>query len=299
MYTDSNGNTAMEALVIGSGISGLNVARTLVEAGWTVTLVDSGNEQGLAIAMVNPVRGRRGSVVPEAEMALPLASRTYEKFVPLHRGVWRPVEPGLRAKWQRKLADSAVAHEWHDGGVFLPEAFWVEARKLRKSMAAGLHRVCGRAVAWNATSVRLANGKILRADRVVWAAGAAGAHLAGAGGRFSAGSQLLVAQHFENASARGVYAAGNALGGSYLPHSNHYTPHVTHHDEVAWILTKARELLGFTPTPVGVWSGVRWRTEGRYLYPRSGGGWAMGGFGSTAYLLAPLFALRLAERLGD
>ncbi|WP_287371589.1 FAD-dependent oxidoreductase [Oceanithermus sp.] len=286
----------MEVLVVGAGIVGLNVALALREAGWGVTLVDPQNRRGLAVAMVNPVRGRRGSVVPEAGEALPLAAAVYGRFLPLHRGVWRPVEPELRVKWRRKLAASAVAHAWREDGVWLPEAFWVEARTLRARMAAGLPRVRGRAVGWEATRVRLAGGRVLRADRVVWAAGAEGAALAGVGGRFSAGSQLLVAERFPVARAHGVYAAGHAIGGSYLPHAERFSPHVTRYEEVAWMLARARELLGFSPTPTGVWAGVRWRTEGRYLYQR-GGGWVIGGFGSTAYLLAPLYARRLAERL--
>ncbi|XOB99396.1 FAD-dependent oxidoreductase [Deinococcota bacterium DY0809b] len=287
----------MEALVVGAGIVGLNVALALSEAGWAVTLVDCGNRRGLAVAMVNPVRGRRGSVVPEAGAALPLAAQVYGRFLPLHRGLWRPLEPEVEPKWRRKLERSAVAHAWREGGVWLPEAFWVEARALRARMAAGLPRIRGRAVAWGPTRVRLAGGRVLRADRVVWAAGAEGAALAGVGGRFSAGSQLLVAERFPTARARGVYAAGPAIGGSYLPHSERYAPHVTRYGEIVWMLERARELLGFTPKPVGAWAGVRWRTDGAYLFEQNGG-WVIGGFGSTAYLLAPLYARRLAERLG-
>ncbi len=286
----------MEALVVGAGIVGLNVALVLQETGWEVTLVDPQNRRGLAVAMVNPVRGRRGSVVPEAEAALPLAAAVYGRFLPLHRGVRRPVEPELRDKWRRKLEQRDVTHVWREGEVWLPDAFWLDARALRERMAAGFRRLRGRAVAWDATAVHLADGRALRADRVVWAAGAEGAALAGVGGRYSAGSQLLVAERFPVARAHGVYAAGRAVGGSYLPHRERYAPHVTHHGEVAWMLAKARDLLGLAPTPTGVWAGVRWRTDGTYLYERSGG-WVIGGFGSTAYLLAPLYARRLAERL--
>lgn len=287
----------MEALVVGAGIVGLNVALALREAGWAVTLVDCGNRRGLAVAMVNPVRGRRGSIVPEAGAALPLAAQVYGRFLPLHGGLWRPMEPEVEPKWRRKLERSAVAHAWREGGVWLPEAFWVEARALRARMVAGLPRIRGRTVAWGPTRVQLADGRALRADRVVWAAGAEGAALAGVGGRFSAGSQLLVAERFPTARARGVYAAGPAIGGSYLPHSERYAPHATRYGEVVWMLERARELLGFTPKPVGAWAGVRWRTGGTYLFERNGG-WVIGGFGSTAYLLAPLYARRLVEHLG-
>ena len=69
-----------------------------------------------------------------------------------------------------------------------------------------------------------------------------------------------------------------------------------HHGEAAWILEQARALLGYAPHVWGAWSGVRWRLDGRFVHAREGG-WVFGGFGSTAFLLAPLYARELAREV--
>ncbi|WP_337845931.1 FAD-dependent oxidoreductase, partial [Thermus sp.] len=92
-----------------------------------------------------------------------------------------------------------------------------------------------------------------------------------------------------------VFLAGPALGGSYLdlPGYAHPPPG---EGEVDWLLRGAEALLGYRPQVAGAWRGVRFRRS-HPLTPIPGG-YALTGFGSTGFLLAPLWARRLAEALG-
>ncbi len=288
----------MDVWVVGAGITGAvavhALERTGAEVGWIAARPPGLG--GLPYAMVNPVRGKRGVVVARAAEALTEAARLYGAHAELHRGLWRPVPEALRAKWRKNLRGKGVAHVWRETGVELPEAFWLEARPLLRSLAAGRRLRVARVVAWREGELRLASGERLEARRVVWAAGAEGAALSSLDGRFTPGSQLLTVEGFPAARAQGIYAAGHALGGSYLPHETRYRPHVLHHGEAAWILEQARALLGYAPHVWGAWSGVRWRLDGRFVHAREGG-WVFGGFGSTAFLLAPLYARELAREV--
>jgi glycine/D-amino acid oxidase-like deaminating enzyme len=65
---------------------------------------------------------------------------------------------------------------------------------------------------------------------------------------------------------------------------------------VAWLLQGAESLLGYRPRVAGVWRGMRFRRASP-LSPIPGG-YALTGFGSTGFLLAPLWARRLVQALG-
>ncbi|AEB12165.1 FAD-dependent oxidoreductase [Marinithermus hydrothermalis] len=288
-----------DAIVVGAGIAGLAAADALQRKGLRVTVVSPtlGEASRVPVALVNPVRGRRGAIAPEAETALEAAWRFYPRFVPVHPGLRRPVPPEAQARWDARLRERAVAYRWEGSTLYLPEAFWLEPRALLARLAAGLEVIRDRVVAGAAGRVRLASGRELAAPLIVYTTGASGAALTGLGGRFTAGSLLLTHQRFPEARSWGVFAAGCALGGSYRPHTDRYAPHTPTHGEVAWILAQAEALLGFRPTPVGVWGGVRYRLDGLHLREIPGKGWALTGFGSTGFLYAPLWAERLAARL--
>ncbi|MCS7193719.1 MAG: FAD-binding oxidoreductase [Meiothermus sp.] len=290
----------IEIAVVGAGVAGLCAARMLHESGKEVLVVarELGEASRVPDALLNPVRGKRGVVAPEAEEALAALWDFYPRFVPLQRGLLRPVPEASRAAWKARLEGRRIPHVWLDEGLYLENAGWLETAPLLHRLAQGLN-------IWYAEVERLEGSTLhlrtpeprtLRAGLVVYAGGASGAHLLGLGGRFTPGSVLLTQEYFQQARSYGVYVAGHSLGGSYLPHRNSYAPHQTEPHEVGWLMAEAERLLGYRPETRGSWAGVRYRLDQNYLKPIPGG-YALTGFGSAAYFYAPLYALRLLRLL--
>ncbi|MDX2007497.1 MAG: FAD-dependent oxidoreductase [Meiothermus sp.] len=299
----------MRVVVVGAGVSGLVAARVLAEAGLDVRVVSPtlGEASRVPVALLNPVRGKRGSVAPEAAEALAALWNFYPRFAPLHAGILRPVPRADWPEWKRKLAESPVPHRWTDEGLLLETGGWLETAPLLERLAEGLEVIPAGVVRAEGSRLLISRGaparpgtpedsEVLDADRVVFAAGAGGAHLLGLGGRFTAGSVLGLEQHFPQARSYGVYVAGQTLGGSYLPHTETYRPHRTLPHEAEWLLGQAERLLGFRPLATSSWAGVRYRLDRNYLRPVPGG-FALTGFGSAGFFYAPLFARRLLEAL--
>ncbi|MER3536734.1 MAG: oxidoreductase [Thermus sp.] len=252
-----------------------------------------GDASRVPIALVNPVRGRREVVLPEGVEALELARTVYAPFSKLHFGLLRWVPEGERERLALRLKEVGLPHEWRREGVFLPTVFWLETGPLLARMAEGLEIAFGRAVAWDGT-LHLEDGRRYTPELLVYAGGARGAGLFGLGGRLVAGIELLLEDWVEPALSHRVFLAGNALGGSYLNLEAYGEPPPTQ-GEVEWLLSGAEALLGRRPKVVSAWRGVRFRLfEPLTAIP---GGYALTGFGSTGFLLAPLWAKRLAEAL--
>ncbi len=292
---EGRGGVPVLILVLGAGIAGLSLARMLRARGRRVLVVAErlGDASRVPIALVNPVRGRRGVVVPEGPEALEVARAFYAPFAEMRSGLLRPVPEGERGRWAARLEEAGLPHEWQREGVFLPTAFWLEPRLLLKRMAEGLEITFGRVVAWDGR-VYLEDGRRYAPEVLIYAAGAKGAGLFGLGGRFVAGLELLLQDWVEPALSHRVFLAGNALGGSYLNLEAYGEPPPTQ-GEVEWLLSGAEALLGRRPKVVSAWRGVRFRLfEPLTAIP---GGYALTGFGSTGFLLAPLWAKRLAEAL--
>jgi len=143
-------------------------------------------------------------------------------------------------------------------------------------------------VAWKKGVLQLASGRELKGP-AVWAAGAEGAALVDPAPMLTAGSLLLVAEPGDG-GIRGAFFAGGVLGGSYrsLRRYQAWTPTL---GEVEELLEKGRGLLGKAPTPLGAFGGVRYRHhEPLREVP---GGVIFSGFGSTGFLMAPLYAEKL------
>lgn len=292
--------TGAEIVVIGAGIAGLVTARLLHEAGKEVRVVtrELGEASRVPDALLNPVRGKRGTVAPEAEEALEALWDFYPRFGPVRRGILRPVPEADRGVWKGKLEGRRIPHQWLDEGLYLENAGWLETTPLLHRLAEGLDILYAEVegLEHNTLYLRTPEPRTLRADLVVYAGGASGAHLVGLGGRFTPGSVLQTPEHFKQARSYGVYVAGHSLGGSYLPHRQTYTPHQTEPHEIEWLLSEAEKLLGYRPAYSSSWAGVRYRLDPHYLKAIPGG-YALTGFGSAAYFYAPLYAHRLLKRI--
>ncbi len=279
-------------LVVGAGIAGAVAARALAEAGLRVTVIARGTGASHApVAVVNPVRAKRGRPVPEAGAALEAAARLYRRYVPLRFGLTHRVPPEARPGWRARLAESGLPHRWRGGALLLPTAFWLRPRRLLAGLLAGLPRVRARVVFLEPGGVWLDDGRFL-AGAVVWAGGAEGAGVL-PGGRLTAGSLLLVAEPGDGRIA-GVFHAGGAVGGSYRPLVRFSEPTPTA-GELAELRAAARALMGRPPTVLGAWSAVRYRRA--VPLEEIPGGFLFSGFGSTGFLMAPLWARRLLARI--
>ncbi|MCS6869390.1 FAD-dependent oxidoreductase [Thermus sp.] len=286
-----------EVVVLGAGVAGLSLAQRLRDRGHQVLVVAQGLGEASRppVALVNPLRGRRFTLAPEGERALEAALAFYSRFVPLHLGVYRPVPEGERSGVASRLG--GLKHRWEEGGLLLEEAFWLEPRPLLERLAQGVPLAWAQVLAWEPPYLRLEGGGRVRGGVLVYAGGGRGAHLLGLWGRHVPGLVLTLLDYFPRAISYRVYLAGNALGGSYLPHEEaHHAPPPTE-GEVEWLLAGAEALVGYRPQVASAWRGVRFRLAPPHLFAVEGG-FALTGFGSTGFLYAPLLAGRLAEALG-
>ncbi|WP_117238394.1 FAD-dependent oxidoreductase [Thermus sediminis] len=287
----------MGILLVGAGVAGAALALALKEAGLPFLWLSEevGGASRVPVALVNPVRGRRGVLVPEGGEALQAARALYGRYAPLHMGLLRPVPEGEREAWERRLRGSGLRYLWRREGLYLPEAFWLEPGPFLERVWAELGGVRARVAACAPGEVVLEGGRRLRPEVVLYAGGAKGAGVFGLSGRFVAGLELLLAEYREEALSYRVFLAGWALGGSYLDLPGYDEPE-PQEGETAWLLEGAEALLGYRPQVAGVWRGVRFRRPAP-LSPIPGG-YALTGFGSTGFLLAPLWAKRLVQALG-
>lgn len=194
-----------DVLVVGGGIAGRSAAWFASHAGHRVTVVDAGRHcaSRVPVAMLNPLRGREGRVVPRgivgmgATFALIDALGPARRHLVVARGVLRPVvdaspERRERTSWISRLP-STLAWSWHervpnDAGlridapaIELHDAGAVDAN----AMLDALRATC--AARWiegevvdlvhdgDAHHATLMDGRRIAAGRMLWCGGAWGA----------------------------------------------------------------------------------------------------------------------------
>jgi hypothetical protein len=98
-------------LLVGAGVAGAALALALKERGLSFLWVAEGVGEAsrVPVALVNPVRGKRGVLVPEGGEALEAARELYGRYVPLHLGLLRPVPEGNGRPGKGALREAASA----------------------------------------------------------------------------------------------------------------------------------------------------------------------------------------------
>lgn len=280
-------------VVVGAGIAGAAVARTLVDLGLRVLVVSAGKGASHApVAILNPVRAQRGKAIPDAAETLAVARSLYGRFARLHFGLEHVVPPEAVPKWQANLKDAGIETVWRGHRLFLPQAFWMHPRTLIPALLRNIPRIHDRVVAWFQEGLWLQSGRFLKGP-VIWAAGAEGTEVTGLEGRLVAGT-LLLTKEPGHGVIQGVFYVGGALGGTHRPVPR-FLAHTPTHDEIEELRTRARAILGYPPTPIGAFTGVRYLKD--QVLREVPGGFLFTGFGSTGHLRAPIWARRLARTI--
>jgi glycine/D-amino acid oxidase-like deaminating enzyme len=326
-----------QLLILGGGIAGSSLAYLAARAGHRVTLVDAGREASSSVpsALINPVRGQGGQVVERGLKGMRFTWSVLEDLekqgfaVPHARaGVLRPV-PDLKTfeKWQSRIPED-LPHHWLEvsdlahydargqnlqgqnikGHWFkvleVSEGGWLDGNAFARSLreASGARVVKGIALEWTSQSVMLEDGTQLEADAVVWCGGSWGAARAGLSNPHRRGSVLLLEQPLSEIPVSfGIYSApsakGGVLGATYETPTPLWTPAGLPLKSLEWLLNKAAHTFQtLEPEFRGLWTGSR--LGGEILCgPRADGSFILSGLGSKGFLLGPLLARDLLERM--
>ena len=315
-------------LVVGGGIAGASAAYWAVQSGWRVTVVDAGQAKASEVpaALLNPVRGQSGRVPPRAAEGLAVTWALIRQLteqgyaVPHGRtGVLRPVpDAATQARFQRNLADlphewwlperaGHLASGWH-AALHLPEGGWLDGAALCRALlaASGAQEVTGKVVAAAEGRARLADGRELRADALLWCGGSFGAERrlsvdASQIQSHRAGTLLTLAQAPGGQPLSfGAYLApaaqGGVLGATFERPAAAWSPPKFPLSSLAWLLDKGQRLRPLAGLDVtGSWSGTR--LSGLRAGRVGASEWELSGLGSKGYLLGPLLARELVSGL--
>ncbi len=308
-----------EVLVVGAGIAGASAAYWAAQAGFAVTVVDSGEGTASHVpsALLNPVRGQSGRVPPRALKGLALTWALVEAVdtpacpVPHGRsGVVRPVpDAAAQQRFARNLVGAEVPHEWRAPADFpalapgwhtalwLPEAGWLDGRVFCEALlaASGAQRLTGRVLeAAENGHIYLEDGRRLTAQAVIWCGGSVGAR-AGRGPQSCRAGTLLTLARMPGAVplSFGAYLApaqrGAVLGATFERPAPAWVPPAFPLASLAWLLEKGARLTPLGGLEVtGQWSGTR--LSGLRAGRAGAAQWELSGLGSKGFLLGPLLA---------
>ncbi|WP_034384759.1 FAD-dependent oxidoreductase [Deinococcus sp. YIM 77859] len=309
-------------LVIGGGIAGAAVAYFATRGGARVTVVDAAWHAASHVpsALVNPVRGQAGQVDKRAVAGLrltwSLVTALAEAGVRVphgQTGVLRPIpDDHIRQKFERHLSPQ-VRHTWLSPArvpvplapgwthvLHLPEGGWLDGAAFTAGLlsASGAQVVRARAEAWDARSVALKGGGVLRGDAVVWCGGAVGSSWAGERGTHRAGTLLTLHRAATDVPVSfGAYLApaaeGGVLGATFEAPTPTWQQPALPLSSLRWLLSKGEALTALGGLQVtGRWSGTR---LAELVAERGADGvWRLSGLGSKGFLLGPLLARHVA-----
>ncbi len=313
----------MKLLIIGGGIAGASAAYFAARRGWAVTLLDAGQDRASDVpaALLNPVRGQSGQVeAPSLEglrctFALIAELAAAGHPVPhAQNGVLRPVpDEKTQRKWAAKLP-ADLPHRWREPDglaagwhrvLEVPEGGWVSGAALVRALkaASGARLIRGRAARVWAGGAALEGGEPLTADRVLCCGGSFGAAALGSAGTHRAGSLLLLSKAPAQPLSFGAYLApaqvGGVLGATFEAPAHSHAAALASGlplKSLDWLLGKGAALSDLGGVSVtGRWTGVRF--SALQCGPDEAGMWHLCGLGSKGFLLGPLLARGVVERL--
>lgn len=299
-------------------MAGASVAYFAARSGGRVTVVDARLHTASHVpsALVNPVRGQSGQVDPRALEGMRLTWALVDVLgeagvdVPHGRdGMLRPLpDDRTRQKFERNLPPE-LAHFWlapQDAPVplapgwahalHLPGGGWLDGAAFTAGLLAvsGAEVVRARATGWDAHSVALESGEVLRGDAVVWCGGSVGSGWAGEMATHRAGTLLTLGRPVTALPVSfGAYlapaASGGVLGATFEAPTSTWRGPGLPLASLGWLLGKADALTDLGGAQVtGRWSGTR--LSGLVAGRTANGGWRLSGLGSKGFLLGPLLA---------
>ncbi|GGL71117.1 oxidoreductase [Deinococcus aerolatus] len=318
------------ALVIGGGIAGASAAYFLFRLGVQVTVIDAGVHAASSVpsALINPVRGQSGGVDARALEGMAATWALLRELeaaghpVPHGQtGVLRPVpHDQARARFERNLPPE-LPHRWltraevptplppsWNHALWLPEAGWVDGSAFTRALleASGATVVRGRAQEMNGRWVVVdgeGNDRISARStpQIIHCGGSIGSSWRHETRIHRRGSLLTLDRAATNVPLSfGAYlapsATGGVLGATYETPAQRWSPPTLPLASLGWLLNKGETLADLGGVRVtGRWTGSR---LSELRNGQDGNGvWHLSGLGSKGFLLGPLLARALAERV--
>ncbi len=313
----------LDLLIVGGGIAGWSAAHVAARRGRHVTVVDEGVHRAsdLPIALVNPLRGHAGRLVPRGVEGMVATFDLIDRLradghaIAAGRGLHRPlvdVQGDLlgEAYWRTRIAgrldfEFFTASPPGLGLVEAPPTLFLPQAELVAPAA-----------------VRLADGALLRARSVLWCGGAWGAHgldtKAAIGERsatpadaaiYKPGSLAMTAERLTDAPMTfGLYATPwsggktancTLIGPTREDATSTFSTDDSNHvdDAIARLQDRARRVFGGSITLTSAWRGVRLArlsADARHALRDVA---SLTALGSRGFLMAPLLAGEWAASL--
>jgi len=325
----------VDLLIVGGGIAGACCAWYAARAGRRPVVIDAAVSTASLLpgALINPVRGYQGKVIPDgleaARFSFDLINQldTLGYHIPYGRGLWRPVDDETTIRLWHENLPATHPHRWATpapcylglreswpAALFLPDSGWVDGAAMVEALlvASKAKRIAAHVVKIDFESkdananesnpsratVTLASGKKLVAHELIWCGGAWGAEQLGLAAEYQAGSLLIAANSIAAPISHGLYASPCAVGSIVGPtrerRMRRFSLEATDDRAVSRLRERAESMFRTPLQWVEQWRGVR-LTEVQ-LPPRLR---ALTGLGGRGFLFAPMLAHRLINGLGN